>query len=501
MGIIVKQSLKASIVSYIGVFIGAFNSLYLFPKFIGAEGIGVINVISASASLFLPVLQLGFNTSLIKYFPVFKEKQFFTTFITYAFLIPLFALGVFVVFWPVTQGLFRWLFEENAHVVFDNIFWVLPLTGILVLFGLLESLSRANFKIVFPTFVRNVVWRLSMTFGISLIGLNYLGLEDIAGVLVWAWFFSFSILAIYVFISGNLKFGFNKGIIFSKSIKKFNSFSGYVILVALGATLVQRIDQLMVASYLDTESAGVFSTAMYFATLIEIPKRSVIGIVQPVLVEAFKNEDLQKVDELYKKTSINLFLIGGILFIMVWINVFDIFELIPRNKEFLSGVYVVFFYGLARVVDMGMGCNNEIIVYSKYYKVNLPLQFFLVIIVIVTNALFIPKFNIVGAALATFVSIVTYNILRFVYLIWKLKIQPFSKKTLVVLCLLFVFITIGLILPIDFESINNLKIRALINIGFRTTIVGIPLLLSVYFLSLSTIINGAINRLLIKLKK
>ena len=81
----------------------------------------------------------------------------------------------------------------------------------------------------------------------------------------------------------------------------------------------------------------------------------------------------------------------------------------------------MFFYGLARVIDLGMGCNHEIIVFSKYYKVNLPLQFLLVGVVMGTNTLLIPEFKITGAALATCISVIIYNLLRYWYLKWKLS--------------------------------------------------------------------------------
>ena len=42
MGIIIRQGIQTSIISYAGVAIGAFNVLWLFPKFLGAGEIGLI---------------------------------------------------------------------------------------------------------------------------------------------------------------------------------------------------------------------------------------------------------------------------------------------------------------------------------------------------------------------------------------------------------------------------------------------------------------------------
>lgn len=492
MGIIVKQGLNASIASYLGVLVGAFNNLYLFPKVIGAEGIGIVNVISAAASLFLPVLQLGFTTALVKYFPVFKDKPYLGTFVTYAFLIPLFAIGVFILFWPLTEQLFGLIFEKNAEAIFQNIQWVLPLTAILVFFGLFESLAKANYKIVFPTIIRNVIWRISMTIGVALIASDILEYNDLIPVLVSTWLFSFIVISFYIFSQNIFKIQWKRDMFKLPEIKDFNSFSGYVILLSLGGVLIQKIDQLMVASYLGEDAVGAFSTAMYFATLIEIPKRSVMGIISPILVDSFKNHDIQKVDELYKKSSLNLLIIGGILFAGVWINVWDVYEIIPRKNEFIGGAFVVFYYCLARVIDMGMGCNSEIIVYSQYYKSNVPMQLVLIAIVSITNVIFIPMYGITGAAIATCVSVLVYNLIRLLYLYVKMGIQPFTKETFMLAGLFFIALTLGPLLSFEFHPILNIIVRS--------SIIVLPLCIIVYLGKFSTDINVPVDKLLKKVK-
>lgn len=488
MGIIIKQSLRTSIASYFGFLVGAFNNVYLFPKFIGSEGIGLLNLINAAALLFLPLLNMGFGTSISKFYPKFRDKPYFSSFLGYALVLPLISFFIFIIVWPFTQGVFEWIFKSKAQIVFENIFWVLPLSGILLLFGLFEALARANYEVAVPNMIRSVYWRILMGLLVVLISLGFVGYNHLVPLLVLSWFVMLIILIIYTVRVAKLKFRFNLSFWRSKNVKKFNSFSGYVLLLASGGIIIQKIDQLMVGSLLGTDSAGVLTLSMYFATLIEIPRRSIMQIIQPVLADSFHKKDMNNVEVMYKKSSLNLFLIGGVLFILVWINVFDIFEVIPRKSEFRAGVFVVFFYGLARVIDMGMGCNNEILVYSKYYKANLPMQFILVIIVIFTNWLFIPNFGITGAAIATCISVFTYNIIRYVYLLAKFGIQPFTKSTLIVLILLLIAFIIGVNIEFEFHPV--------LNIIFRSAIVVFPLGLIFYFLKLSHDINGLVNKLL-----
>ena len=116
------------------------------------------------------------------------------------------------------------------------------------------------------------------------------------------------------------------------------------------------------------------------------------------------------------------------------------------------------------------------------------MQFVLVLIVILTNWLFIPKFEITGAAIATCISVFTYNIIRYIYLWTKFGIQPFSKSTLIVFIILIIAFFIGVNIKFEFHPI--------LNIIFRSAIVVLPLGFIFYILKISQDINGLVNKLL-----
>ena len=493
MGIIIKQGLKASLVSYIGILIGAFNNLFLFPLYLGKEGIGLINVIYASAVLFLPVLQLGLPTSLVKYFPIFRDKPFLSSFLTYSLFLPVTIYIVFIAFWPFVNDVFAIVFSKNATLIYNNIFWVLPLLGILIFLNIFEAFARVSYRIAIPTFARSVFWRILQTILVLLIGFGIFSSDSLVPLYVITWGITFLLVAVYAIKIGKLKFSWNKSFLRSTYFKEFNSFSAFVVLLAAGGILVQRIDQLMVASFLGTDAAGVFTLAIYFATLIEIPRRSINGIVQPVLADAFKNGDEQKIYALYKKSSLNLLLIGGVIFILIWSSIDEIFQVIPHGDDFIPGIPVVFFYGLARVVDLGTGCNQEILTFSKHYKVNLVFTFLLVGLVILTNWMLIPKYGIDGAAIATFLSMSVHNFLRYFYLLIKMKLQPFGYKSILVLLLLVAFFMFGEFLQLEILPVWSIIIKSII--------IGIPLLTLVYCLKISTEINSFITRFFGRIKK
>jgi len=493
MGIIIRQGLKATIASYVGVAIGAINNLYFFPMFLGKEGMGLMNIIYASSMIFLPFLQLGFPSAIIKFFPFLKDKPYLGSFISYTFILPLTVYGFFFLFWPLINDLFAYVFSENAELIYKNMFWVFPLTGILLLMNIFESFARVNYRIAVPTFLRTVVWRLLLSIFVFFIGIGFVGSDYLVPLYVLSWIIVFIISAIYSINISKLKPSFNLSFLKTKYLNNFNKFSGYSIPLAAGVVMASRIDQLMVASVKGAGAVGVLSLAIYFSVLIEIPKRSIISIIQPVLSNAFKNNNMDEVNELYKKSSLNLLLIGGTLLTLVCINIEDIFSIIPRSEDFIIAIPAVFFYGLAKLIDMGAGCNQEVIEFSKYYRVNLIFQIIFLVLVIITNSVLIPKYGITGAAIATCFSMFIFNLMRFIYVYKKMRIQPFSKMSFLVISVLFVFFLIGKVVRFDMHPI--------ISILIKSAMIGIPLFSIFYFARVSKEINLFVDNFISKLKK
>jgi O-antigen/teichoic acid export membrane protein len=188
---------------------------------------------------------------------------------------------------------------------------------------------------------------------------------------------------------------------------------------------------MMLAALLGLKETGVYTIAFFIGTVIEVPRRSLSSIVTPLIAEAWKNDNLLKIKELYIKTSINQLIIGSWIFLGVWLNIDDLFSLIHNGDIYKVGKYVVFFIGLSKLIDMLASVNSEIIFTSVYFRFNFYLSLVLVILTIVTNYIFIPIYGIIGAAMATAFSVLLFNVIKFIFIWLKFKMQPFSSKTLI----------------------------------------------------------------------
>jgi O-antigen/teichoic acid export membrane protein len=186
----------------------------------------------------------------------------------------------------------------------------------------------------------------------------------------------------------------------------------------------------MLSEMVGLESVAIYTIAMSMAVVIEIPMRAMMQISAPIVAEAVAQDDRQTLQSLYQKTSITQLIAGCFLFGGIWINVENIFAIMPRGNEFLAGKYVIFWIGLSKLFDLATSINGIMVNNSKHYKFSLYLMAFLAVLAIVSNRIFIPIYGVNGAAFATALSLFIYNLLMLIFVWRKFHLQPFQFNTL-----------------------------------------------------------------------
>jgi len=168
--------------------------------------------------------------------------------------------------------------------------------------------------------------------------------------------------------------------------------------------------------------------------------------------------DMEGLKKLYQRSSLTLFIASGILFVLIILNLNDLYSLIPENYR--SGFTIVFLIGLAKVLDSILGNNNSILFNSQYYKTVLVFGVGLAILTIVLNYWLIPKMGMEGAALASFVSILIFNVVKLVFVKMKFDILPFTQATFKVLATLVLLAVLFHLVQFPFHPVINIMLKS-----------------------------------------
>lgn len=463
MGIIKRQSIKTSIVTYIGVILGAFNTLWLYPQYLDPSEIGLISLLTNIALIIAPFSQMGTNGIINKYFPYIKEdSKKLGAFVSLVILLPTIGFVVSMSLLIVGRSIVENSFAENSPLLNDFFFWLIPLIFLIVARNIAESFARVNFRITMPKLFREVVFRFLMIIVVLVYFYYNLDTDFLITALVGVFAINLILVFFYVKQLNFLSFNFSIKSLGEGFIKKSLLYGFYIILSGFAGMLVTKIDSWMIASMIDLKNTGIFTIALYIGLAIEIPKRSLNLISIPVIGRSLKEDKLHEVEDLYAKSALIQLIVGSLFFTCVWINIDDLFLLIPNSDIYSEGKYVVFFIGLAVLFDMATGVNNEIILLSDLYKWYIRIMIVLIGLAIINNQILIPIYGITGAAIATAISLFLFNIIKYLLVYIKLGIQPFSKKSLLALIVGLVIYAIGSYLPSTNEVLLNIIYKSVV---------------------------------------
>lgn len=472
MGVVIRQSIYSTIISYAGVVIGYINLLYLYPKFLSLEQVGLFRTIQDAAILLSPFAQFGLTQSIFRFYPKFvKEKSESHTFITLMMLLALGGFALFFIAFKIFEAPLLSYFQNNAKEIIQYSSWVLWLTLVLVLIGVLEAFSRSLLKTAITNLLREVVARLLLSILVLLYFSGMISFDQFIIGSVVAYLICMTLLILYLWQQGeiSIKTDFTKldqsGFpeLFKYSILSFAGTAGMI--------LIGKIDSMMVSAMLGLASNAIYTTAFYMATVIEIPRRALSQITMPLISKAFEQQEIKEVESLYRKTSINQFIIGTLLLIGIWINLDNIFDLMPKGENYELGKWVVIIVGFGKLIDMLFGPSSEIIVLSKYYKFNIVLIITLAALVILGNNILIPHYGIVGAAWGSAFALILFNMIKFIFIYIRLGIQPFGKATLKVLIIGIITLAVNFLILKSENTLFDIMIRSgITTIVFSTLI-------------------------------
>ena len=151
-----KQSLSCTIINYIGVAIGMFSTLFIYPRDLALYGI--YGFLTNTASILTPIVILGFGVVLLKYFPYFKavssSKSRLVSFVICGYTVGIvFFIAAFYLLYP---SIITYQMSLNQSIVPFLIF-IPAFTVLYVIYDVVQVYSLAHFKMIFPTFLANLI--------------------------------------------------------------------------------------------------------------------------------------------------------------------------------------------------------------------------------------------------------------------------------------------------------------------------------------------------------
>lgn len=480
MGIVINQSIKNTIITYIGFGIGAINVIFLYTKFLSEAYFGLITFIFSTANILMPLMAFGVHNTIVKFYSSFKTRQSQNSFLSLMIIVPLvliIPLGLITHFAYDYIG--DWLSKEN--IIIKDYTWLIYISAVaFAYFEVFFAWSKVQLQSVFGNFMREVFHRIMITILLLVHYFQYLTVEQLINAIVAVYIVRVFIMQLYAFSLRKPTLRWTK----ISNLSSILKYSALIIIAGSIANIILEIDKFMLGQFVTLNNVAYYGVAIYIATVIGVPARAMHQITHPLTAKLLNEKNKVGLNDLYKKSSLNLFIISGFIFLCIIININQLYQLIPNNYS--EGFLVVLVIGLAKLFDNLLGNNNAILFNSDYYRMVLVFGIGLALLTVALNYVFIPKFGINGAAYASCITIFIYNITKLLFVYYKFQIQPFTVFTLKTMSLILICGVALFFFEFPFNPILNILLKTLL----LTVIYG----LSVYRFNLSQDITTILKR-------
>jgi len=500
MGIIKRQGLKSVIVNFTGVAVGAIAMLTIYS--LNPDMHGYAQWLFNIATLLLPIASAGFLSWVVKYFPSYSksDEKTYNGLLTLVLSGLVISFSTFLIFWFLFKEAFikgmSLVGIPKADIIEENEIFILGLLALLILLRFLVSQSWNGLRIVVPDIIEKLGFKLFLPL-LVLAHIYYKFSHEVFAYCLLGFFLLAVLLMIgYLKYLGILNFGKIKRPADGESYKEMGKYAAFSNLNHLGGNLATKLDGTMIPLFLDNMFNSFYNKALFIANVLDVPSRSLNQIAAPIISKAWEDNDTQEIDMIYKKAGNNLFMIGVMIFLVIWFVLDDLVQLSMDPSTFPKVRLIFLILGAAKILDMLTSVNTYILIYSKSYKWNLVFLLILGAINIYLNLNLIPgdgPYNgIVGAAIATGISLGLYNLAKTFFIYQKFGIQPFTGANLKTIVLLIGFLVLYHIIP---DSGSHF-----LNVLYKSALVGISYLSLAYFWKISEDANEMGTNILKRLR-
>ena len=160
MGVIQKQTIKGSVWSYVGAFLGFVNTGLLFPKIFSTSEIGLLSVLVAISALFSQFSSLGMNSVTARLFPYFKENiKSKSGYLSLLLIVTIIGFVVSILVGLIFQD---WIVETNndeSGLMGKYAIYLIPMTLFTLFFNVFDTYNKMLYDITSGIFLKEFVLR------------------------------------------------------------------------------------------------------------------------------------------------------------------------------------------------------------------------------------------------------------------------------------------------------------------------------------------------------
>jgi len=216
----------------------------------------------------------------------------------------------------------------------------------------------------------------------------------------------------------------------SKLGKELLLFSIPLLLSSILGFVMTWIDTLMIGYYLSATSVGVYNAAAPIAKLLPVILNSVAFLYVPVASKLYAQNRVNDLAELYQSLTRLVFFFTFPMFVIIILYPETILGYLFGSK-YITATPALRILAVGFIVHVFFGLNGMSLVIIGKTTLNLVGELIAVFVNVILNILLIPKYHLIGAAIATTFSYILANLVRSFWLYRLMKLHPFTREYII----------------------------------------------------------------------
>lgn len=208
-------------------------------------------------------------------------------------------------------------------------------------------------------------------------------------------------------------------------------FSIPMLLSGIVGIIITNVDQYMIGFLISNQQVGIYRVALQFGTFASFGLYAVNSVFAPMISYLFHDGQIDTLRANYSISTKWIYIIGLLIFGVMLLFGRDVLLIV--GSEFVSGYWALVFIALGQIVSTMVGSAGYMLAMTGHPEYELYGNLMVMIINIVLNYFLIQQWGIVGAAIASMISVALANLYKLYALYHTLKIHPFNKSYIGVL--------------------------------------------------------------------
>lgn len=409
---VLKGSILTFLIKIFTVLLGMISN-FIIAKYYGSEVMGVISILFSIMGISSIFSLIGTNVSILRFVPPLVKQNNYTEIVNVIkkiFLIVFFSgLISSLVVYSSSEFIATHLFQKSflgTFIALISFFIFSQAIGNISL-STIRALNKIKSFLILqflPSLV-NLIVLVCVTF-LFFNQYNPLYSQLFAQFLTTV----ISFIIILKFLAKYKYTGINIG---ETSYREIISVSSPMFLTAIMQSVITQTDIFMLGSLANVSDVGVYSIVMKLALLSSFIITSLNTFMAPKFSELFYNNELDELKNLAQKSTKLIFYVTlPITIIMV---VFGNYLLSIFGDEFIGGYYALLLLSIGQLINAASGSIGYLLNMTGHQKQFNKIVLLGALINIIVNYLLIPLYGINGAAFASMLSVIFWNIMASVY--------------------------------------------------------------------------------------